>query len=441
MSKGNLIAAASVLLIAVFGLISFETKTEASRKNLGDSCKNVSFEVWNWRSGDIEIKKVKYYNQNESRWQTEDVYNTTCRRGASCRFGWDNLRDSEGDNLTKIIFVYKDVNGSQTLESPTFTPSSPQCRADKQYGDGQNWQITGNAGNSESDSTSDKCKRVEFKVTNGRDEEIEISKVKFFNRNSGNWKTEGVKNVNCAVGATCTLSQNDAVVGVGNADNFDINLSDANGDDVTKVIFIYKYKAGGRGANWSDLIESKTFEPTSPRCTEGKVFGTGQLWTIGSGSESNASSGSNSRSAPNNSGGSGTQTTATSPPPPANNRQRGRRNAAQANSPSQPTTNQSSAATATTEQSSTAAATGGNRPRGRRNRNQTNANQTNGQPSGDAPEQKPAPAKGKGRRNKTPPQPADEAQTPAENETEPTTETDGSPKPKPKRKVRKQIKP
>ena len=59
------------------------------------------------------------------------------------------------------------------------------------------------------------------------------------------------------------------------------DLGDADGDDITKIIYIYEYKSSQRSANWSDAIESKTFEPTDPTCREGKVYGQGQGWTIG----------------------------------------------------------------------------------------------------------------------------------------------------------------
>ena len=95
---------------------------------------------------------------------------------------------------------------------------------------------------------------------------IDIDKVKFYNRNSGKWKTENVKETHCYQGEACTVGGKD-------------NLADAKDDDITKIIFIYftrddNYKKGAEK-------ESKIFAPASPKCKEGKVYGTGQGWTIG----------------------------------------------------------------------------------------------------------------------------------------------------------------
>jgi hypothetical protein len=236
-----------------------------------DSCRNVSFVVRNGRNVAIKIKKVKYYNGNERRWQTEDLKygNSDCEPGSMCFPGsLEDLRDSEGDDITAIIFLYEDVNDSTMRESQQFFPSAPTCRAGKEYGFGQGWTIGGTSrpeASGDSDALGDACKNVSFIVQNHLSTDIDIVKVKYYNRNSGKWKTEDVANNFCQIGTKCTVGGKD-------------NLADANNDDLTKIIFIYYRRKGYQRVG--DEIESKSFVPKSPKCLEKKVYGTGQGWKI-----------------------------------------------------------------------------------------------------------------------------------------------------------------
>lgn len=252
-------------LYAIIFAITIFLTIAGSSNVLADSCRNISFTIKNERNGDIEIKKVTYFNQDENRWQDEDVPNTEIKRGQSRKFGKEDLRDSEGDKITKIKFEFVDKNDGQSKVSQVFVPGIPRCSAERNYG---TYSITGSSSVKESDGifSSDSCKNVVFNYTNGRSGEIKVKSVKYFNRQSGNWKTEDVTNEVTRQGAK----------GVTNFDN----LSDANGDDITKVIFIYEFKSNNSGANWSSSIESETFEPIDPKCFEGKVYGLGQVWTI-----------------------------------------------------------------------------------------------------------------------------------------------------------------
>lgn len=253
---------AIIFAIAITTFINIAGSTNV----LADSCRNVSFTVKNDRNGNIEIKKVTYFNQNENRWRDEDVPNTEIARGQSKKFGKEDLQDAEGDNITKIKFEFVDKNDGQRKVSAVFVPGTPKCSAERNYG---TYSITGSSTVQESDGflSGDSCKNVIFNYINGRNGEIKVKSVKYFNRNSGNWKTEDVANEVTAQGAKGDTNRDD--------------LGDADGDDITKVIFIYEFKSNQRGANWSDPIESKTFEPTDPRCHEGKIYGNGQKWTIG----------------------------------------------------------------------------------------------------------------------------------------------------------------
>lgn len=251
-------------IIFAIAIITF-INIAGSSNVLADSCRNVSFTVKNERNGNIEIKKVTYFNQNENRWQDEDVPNTEIPRGQSKKFGKEDLRDSEGDNITKIKFEYIDKNDGQRKVSQIFEPGTPRCTAERNYG---TYAITGSSTVQESDGllSGDACKNVVFNYINGRNGEIKVKSVKYFNRDSGKWKTEDVANEVTPQGAKGETNRDD--------------LGDADGDDITKIIYIYEYKSNQIGANWSKPIESKTFEPTDPRCHEGKVYGNGQKWTI-----------------------------------------------------------------------------------------------------------------------------------------------------------------
>lgn len=251
-----------------------------------DSCRNVNFVVTNNRNIAIDIKEVKYYNADEKRWQTENMKasNERCEKGAKCYIFGEDLHDSEGDRITKVIFRFKDANSDTMRESQEFNPTDPACRADKEYGHGQGWAIAGKVSTTASGSNGlgDACKNVSFLVKNGIENkdvvhaQIKIDKVKYFNRMSGKWKTEDVSGVDCWYGDTCTVGGPD-------------DLADANNDEITKIIFIYRkanpeFPAKPFAAVWLSPLESKVFVPESPKCHEGKVYGTGQGWTIGGGS-------------------------------------------------------------------------------------------------------------------------------------------------------------
>lgn len=133
---------AFVLFIAAFIFnLSF-----AANAQFGNTCKNVNFRVKNGKNVAIEIKKVKYYNASEGRWETENVKNKSefCGIGQTCELENEDLAGDENDRLTKVIFIYEDVNSKVERESQVFEPKDSVCRADKIYGFGQGWTIGGN---------------------------------------------------------------------------------------------------------------------------------------------------------------------------------------------------------------------------------------------------------------------------------------------------------
>lgn len=329
-----------VLLLVVVGifavLVGYNRLVAASGNadfEMFDSCRNVRFKITNNRNIAIDVKQVKYFNATKNEWKTETINSifSRCERGATCVISYgEDLANVEGDRLTKIVFVFEDVNSNTKHESQQFSPSDPVCRVDKEYGHGQNWTISGTSDASSQNGLSEaggKCKNVTFLVTNNSTDEITITKVNFFNRNSRQWKTENVGNVSCSHRETCTIGGRD-------------DLADANNNDLTRISFTY-YTTKWMGSYFekSAAKDSKIFNPQSPRCTEGKVYGTGQHWEIGNVSDNRNSNNSATTSTSSNS--PTTQST--------KNRRRGKNPQAQTNQTTEQTVTQPAQRTTNTQ--------------------------------------------------------------------------------------------
>lgn len=146
----TLIAIAIAIGIATFTALNFDTKVtqnstaQAAAPLFSDACKDVKFKFTNNHNsgGEIEVRAVKYFNKANGKWQNEDLNNLTCGQGQTWTTIGDNLSDSEGEQLTKIKFVYKykptgkGANWSDEVESTEFVPNNPTCNAGKTYGPG-----------------------------------------------------------------------------------------------------------------------------------------------------------------------------------------------------------------------------------------------------------------------------------------------------------------
>ena len=117
-----------------------------------DTCKNVKFKYTNKHNsgGAIEVLQVKYFNKANGQWQTEDVKHFDCSQNATCTTTGDNLKDSEGEELTKFRFIYRykgpksTDNWSDDVEGGDKVPDDPTCFANKTYGPGdKGWTIFG----------------------------------------------------------------------------------------------------------------------------------------------------------------------------------------------------------------------------------------------------------------------------------------------------------
>lgn len=129
----------------------------------GDACKNVKFKYTNKHNSGkaIRVVKVKYFNKDNGKWQTEDVKNETCFQDETCVTKGDNLRDSEGVDLTKVRFIYQEeltrteydssgapvrsyTSWTANIEGGDKTPTNPACWANRTYGPGtKGWTIFG----------------------------------------------------------------------------------------------------------------------------------------------------------------------------------------------------------------------------------------------------------------------------------------------------------
>lgn len=301
---------AIVVIAFGFGLFFiFKQKVEANilepTIEFGDSCKNIRFNYKNGTNKFIQIIRVKFYNKDETDWKTETIpFNYCSPNQSNCSMPQQDLQGSEGDSITKVIFEFRTSNSYQgpwsvSYESQEFHPSSPKCNAGRSYGSGTDWVVTASDSANNTSGDSGSCKNVSIKITNGRNEKIRFREVSFYNKSSGNWKNDNVAKTECPPGQTCTIDQEENALA-----RTALSLTDANGDEITKIKIGYEYLPNGRGARWSSKIESKVFEPSDPTCREGKVFGTGQKWTIGN-------DGSASNSTNSNGGSSGTRPTET----------------------------------------------------------------------------------------------------------------------------------
>ena len=136
---------AIAVAIAAFAALQFGNQATPSVQAaplFGDACKNVKFTVKNQHNsgGQIEIRQVEYFNKANGKWQTEDIPNQVINQGATFTTNGDDLKDSEGEQITKIKYRYKykgtgrGANWSDEIVSNEFVPSSPVCNANRTYG-------------------------------------------------------------------------------------------------------------------------------------------------------------------------------------------------------------------------------------------------------------------------------------------------------------------
>lgn len=99
----------------------------------GDTCRNVHFQLVNQKDHTITVAAVKYFNRVNNKLQTESIRNIDCRAGATCVTQGDNLRDAEGEDLTRFFFILKNEGGENRHATSAKVPADPQCRAGRVY--------------------------------------------------------------------------------------------------------------------------------------------------------------------------------------------------------------------------------------------------------------------------------------------------------------------
>ncbi len=141
--------------MSVLGLTFLQSETkvsagslETSTFNFGDACTNVTFSGKNLQNqnGQIKMKAVKVYNRASGTWYTIDLPGKVYAQGATFTTAANNVPDSEGEDLTKVKFIYqwkgtgRGAAWSSDVSSKEFNPASPTCNANKSFG-GPNWEI------------------------------------------------------------------------------------------------------------------------------------------------------------------------------------------------------------------------------------------------------------------------------------------------------------
>jgi hypothetical protein len=150
LTAGIILSGLAISLLKFESNVHANPAAEPAAVPFGDACKNIRFKFTNQHheGGQIQFQRIKYFNKANGSWQTEDVNNAICNQGATCTTTGNNLRDSEGEDLTKFRLVYKfkgkgaAANWSDEVESGDLAPTNPTCTANKTYGPGsQGWLI------------------------------------------------------------------------------------------------------------------------------------------------------------------------------------------------------------------------------------------------------------------------------------------------------------
>jgi hypothetical protein len=107
----------------------------------GDACKNVEFQLINKRATGIVITSVDYDRDVVAHNPRHEDINPdlVCASGATCKTNGDDLRDSEGENLTNFVFFFNDIEadgGRSKIDQKTQpkVPDSKKCTANRTYG-------------------------------------------------------------------------------------------------------------------------------------------------------------------------------------------------------------------------------------------------------------------------------------------------------------------
>jgi hypothetical protein len=106
----------------------------AGAAHAADACRNVKFKFLNEKNHAVTVLSVKYFNLTNNQFQTELIKNVTCAAGATCTTKGDNLRDTEGEDISRVVFVLKNEGGENRHNTPSKATTDPnKCVAGKLY--------------------------------------------------------------------------------------------------------------------------------------------------------------------------------------------------------------------------------------------------------------------------------------------------------------------
>ena len=110
---------------------------------------------------------------------------------------------------------------------------------------------------------SDACTKIKFSVNNKVGSPIKVTKVSYYNKDSGKWRTENVNNPTCANNQICKTNNN--------------KLTDSEGRDLTS--FKFKYKILRSNGKYSKVKTTPVFTANNARCRANRTYG-GKHWKI-----------------------------------------------------------------------------------------------------------------------------------------------------------------
>lgn len=140
-------------LVLAFGVVVLALAS-SSAVDAGDACKDVKFKIKNQRGTLIRITKIEYHNADNNKVQSEDINpNLECAGGATCTTNGDDLKDSEGVNLTNVVFFFDERSSEIALDvdkgpkwlpggkTQAKVPADKKCRAGRTYSGDPVWTI------------------------------------------------------------------------------------------------------------------------------------------------------------------------------------------------------------------------------------------------------------------------------------------------------------
>src|SRR3954465_14609525 len=109
----------------------------------GDACKRVKIQFKNERNTRIKVTKVDYFNTTNNKIQTEHL-TLECPSGSTWPWSGQDLRDAEGEPLTRFVFYFNDQEkdggwSKVDIKTQPKIPANQTCSADRLYSGDPVW--------------------------------------------------------------------------------------------------------------------------------------------------------------------------------------------------------------------------------------------------------------------------------------------------------------